>query len=71
MSGNFLEDMGLRMEGFNEEQIAQIEAAIPTAQAFVALAQRNQPAITAALALIQKLMPTINMALTVIKEKSA
>jgi len=69
MSDNFLEDMGLRMEGFTDDQISQIEAATPTAQALVALIQKNQPAMTQAWILIQKLIPVANMALTVIKEK--
>ena len=69
MSDNFLEDMGLRMEGFTDDQIAQIEAATPTAQALVALVQKNQPAMAQAWILIQKLIPVANMALTVLKEK--
>lgn len=67
---DFLEDMGLRMEGFSDAQIAQIEAAIPIAQELVALIQKNEPAITQALVLIQKLIPVVNMSLTVLKEKS-
>ena len=69
MSGDFLEETALRFEGFTDQQIAQIEAAIPNAQALVALIEKNEPTMTQALALAKSLLPVADMILTVMKEK--
>jgi hypothetical protein len=68
---DFIVAMAGHMEGFTDDQIAQIEAAVPNAQALIALIQKNEPTITQALMLAQKLVPVANMVLTVLKEKQA
>jgi hypothetical protein len=77
MSDDFLLDTGLRFEGFTDQQIAQIQAAIPQAQALVALIEKNEVTITAALELItqvqaqaKELLPIADMILTKFKEKT-
>jgi hypothetical protein len=69
MSGSFIEDEALRFEGFNDAQIAQIEAAIPRAQTLVALVEKNIATINEAWADIQALLPVLNMILTTVGTK--
>jgi hypothetical protein len=65
---NFILEMAAHVEGFTDEQFAQIESSVPDAQALLSLLKKNEAAITEAIALIKKLTPTATMVLTVFKE---
>lgn len=60
MSSDWIEEAALRFEGFNDTEIAQIEAALPKLQALVQLAQKNQADINQATALAKELMPVLH-----------
>jgi prefoldin subunit 5 len=66
---DFVTNMGLHMEGFTDEQIAQINEAIPYAQALVTRINANMALLNTLMADIQKIMPTVQMALTVVHQK--
>jgi len=63
MSDDWIEEAALRFEGFNDSEIAQLEAALPKLQTLVQLAQKNQADIGEATALAKELMPVLHDAL--------
>ncbi len=65
---DFVESMGLHAEGFTDEQIAQINAAMPYAKALADRINANLPLFNTLWADAQKLLPVIQMALTVIEQ---
>ena len=50
---DFIESIGLHAEGFSDEQIAQINAELPDAQALIALDKANLPKITRLITVLQ------------------
>jgi ABC-type transporter Mla subunit MlaD len=50
---DFIETIGLHAEGFTDQQIAQINAELPDAQALIALVKANLPAITRLITVLQ------------------
>lgn len=58
-----LEEFGLRMEGFNDQQIAEIEAIKPDLLHVVATYQQIKPRI-------DRIVPVIRMVLEVINRKA-
>ena len=59
---SFIEDMGLHAEGFNDEQIAQIEAIKPDLLHLVATYQAVKPRI-------DRIIPVVRMVLEVINKR--
>ena len=71
MSDDLIEESALRFEGFNDEQIAQIKAAIPKAQAVVAAYQAHLGLIKQVEAQVNDLVPVANMILSVLKQRNS
>jgi hypothetical protein len=60
---SFIENMGLRIEGFSDEQIAQIEAAKPELLHIIADIQVIWPRVQVVLPHIQAMLPHAQMIL--------
>lgn len=71
MSNDWIEEEALRFEGFNDQQIAQLKAAIPKAQQLLALVQKNKKDLETIYLLGEELVPVLNMAATVLKARIA
>jgi hypothetical protein len=66
---DWIEESGLRFEGFTDQEIAQIEAAIPRAQALIALLQKNEALFQHIYSEVQALLPTGNLIATKLKAR--
>ena len=66
---DWIEESGLRFEGFTDQEIAQIEAAIPRAQALIALLQKNEALFTHIYSEVQALLPVGNLIATKLKAR--
>ncbi len=60
---SFIESMALHLEGFTDEQIAQIDGIMPDIEHLLAVAHAEAPRIT-------KLIPVFQMIIQVIAQKS-
>lgn len=54
-----IEDFALRFEGFNDQQIAQLKAALPDIEHLVGVLQANFPAINRIQAGVAQLLPDL------------
>lgn len=63
-------EMAARFEGFNDQQIAQIEAAIPVASAVVDLLVKNKPLLDQVMKDWAVLGPVLSMVLKQVQEKN-
>lgn len=69
MSDDWLEDQALRFEGFSDQEIDQIKAAIPNAQSLLALIQKNETDLTHIFMLVKSLLPVANVVATKLKAR--
>jgi hypothetical protein len=64
--GDFVEQMGLHMEGFNDDQIKQIDAIRPDIEHLAGVLQVQMPAIIKLVGIINAELPRINRVVPVL-----
>ena len=69
MSDDWIEQSALRFEGFDDNEIAQITAAIPKAQHLLTLVQQHQSVIDQASSLAKELLPVATLIATKLKAR--
>lgn len=67
----FLQDFELRAAGFDEAQIAEIQAAIPKAQQLATIYQQHLELVKQVEQLVNDLVPTWAMVLAVLRDRAA
>lgn len=67
MSEDWIEDEVLNFEGFSQDEVKQIKAAIPVLQQLIALGIKNETDLTHMVMLVKSLLPVANLVATKLK----